>query len=43
MDLVTHFPATNHGHDAIYTVVDKLSKFTYFIAWKHTVYATGLA
>ena len=30
-DLVTHLPATDHGHDAIYTVVDRLSKFTYFI------------
>ena len=42
MDLVTHLPATNHGHDAIYTVVDGLSKFTYFIPCKHTVSAANL-
>ena len=43
MDLVTHFPTTNCGYDVIYTVVDRLSKFTYFIACKHTVSAAELA
>ena len=43
MDLVTHLPATDCGHDAIYTVVDRLSKFTYFIPCKHTVSAADLA
>ena len=43
MDLVTHLPTTDHGHDAIYTVVDRLSKFTYFIPCKHTVSAADLA
>ena len=43
MGLVTHFPTTDRGHDAIYTVVDRLSKFTYFIPCKHTVSAADLA
>ena len=43
MHLVTHFPTTDLGHDVIYTVVDRLSKFTYFIPCKHTVSAADLA
>ena len=43
MDLVTHLPTTERGHDVIYTVVDRLSKFTYFIPCKHTVSAADLA
>ena len=43
IDLVSHLPTTNHGHDAIYTVIDRLSKFTYFIPCKHTVSAADLA
>ena len=43
MDLVTHLPATDCGHDVIYTVIDRLSKFTYFIPCKHTVDAADLA
>ena len=43
MDLVTHLPATDCSHDAIYTVVDKQSKFTYFIPSKHTFSAIDLA
>ena len=43
MDLVTHLPTTDHGYNVIYTVVDRLSKFTYFIPCKHTVSAADLA
>ena len=43
MDLVTHLPATNCGHDTIYIVVDIPSKFMYFIPCKHTVSAADLA
>ena len=43
MDLVTYLPATNYGHDMIHIVVDRLSKFTYFIPCKHTVSAADLA
>ena len=43
MDLATHLPATDYGHDAIYMVVDRLSKFTYFIPCNHTVSSAELA
>ena len=43
MDLVTYLPTTDHGHDVIYAVVDRLSNFTYFIPCKHTVSAADLA
>ena len=43
MDLVTHLPATDYGHNAIYTVIDRVSKFIYFIPCKHTVGAADLA
>ena len=43
MDLVTRFPAIDYGHGAIYTVVDRLSNFTYLIPCKHTVSVADLA
>ena len=43
MDLVTHLTATDHGHDVIYRVIDRLSKLIYFIPCKHTVSAADLA
>ena len=43
MGLVTHFPAAVCGHDAIYTVFDRLSKFIYFIPCKQTASAANLA
>ena len=43
MDLVTHLQAIDNGYDAVYTVVDRLSKFTYLIPCKHTVNAADLA
>ena len=43
MDLVTHLQATECNYDAIYTVVDRLSKFMYFIPCKHTISAANLA
>ena len=43
MDLATRLPTTDCGHDAIYKVIDRLSKFTYFIPYKHTVSAADLA
>ena len=42
MILVTHLPTTDRGHNVLYTVVDRLSKFTYFIPCKHTVIAADL-
>ena len=43
MDLVTHLPAIDYGHDMIYTVVNRLSKFPYFISCKHTVGAADFS
>ena len=43
MYFVAHFPAIELVYDAIYTVVDRISKFTYFISCKHTVSAADLA
>ena len=43
MGLVTHLPTTDRSHDVIYTVVDRLSKFKYFIPCKHTVSTAILA
>ena len=43
IDLVTHLATTDCGYDVIYTVVDRLCKFTYFIPCKHTVSASDLA
>lgn len=31
MDFITHLPKTKDGFDAIFTVVDRLSKFVTFI------------
>ena len=37
MNLVTHLPTTDGVHDIMYTVVNRLSKFTYFILCKQKV------
>ena len=43
MDFITHLPMTTQGHDAIFTVVDKLSKLTHFIPTTTAVDAVGVA
>ena len=43
MDLITHLPTTEVGYDSIFTVVDRLSKYTYFMPCNATVSADGLA
>ena len=43
MDLITHLPVTAQGHDAICTFVDRLSKYTYFVACKGDITAEQLA
>ena len=43
MNLVTHLPATDCGHDVIYIVVDRLYKYTYLNPCKHIVSAADLA
>ena len=43
MDLITSLPATKLGHDAIFVVVDKMSKMVHYIPTVTTVDAPGLA
>ena len=43
MDLVTHLPTTIAGFDSVYTVVDQLSKYVYFIPCTASVTADDLA
>ena len=32
MDLVSGFPRSSRGHDAIWVIVDRFTKFTHFLA-----------
>ena len=43
MDLITHLPTTDTGFDSLYTVVDRLSKYFYFMLCSATVSADDLA
>ena len=36
MDFVTHFPRTAQGHDAVWVIVDRLTKSAYFLAVRMT-------
>ena len=36
MDFVTHFPRTPRGHDAVWVIVDRLTKLTHFLAVRMT-------
>ena len=36
MDLVTHLPRTLRAHDAVWVIVDRLTKSTYFLAVRMT-------
>ena len=36
MDFVTHFPQTLRGHDAVWVVVDRLTKLAYFLVVRMT-------
>ena len=37
MDFVTHFPWTSRGHDAVWLIVDRLTKSTHFLAMRITI------
>ena len=43
MDLITALPMTTHGHDAIFTIVDRFSKMCHFIPTTSNVDAPSLA
>ncbi|PHJ19126.1 dna rna polymerases superfamily protein, partial [Cystoisospora suis] len=43
MDLILGLPATGEGHDAIVTIVCRLTKMAHFIACVHTISAQELA
>ena len=36
MDFVTHFPRTVRNHDAVWVIVDQLTKSTHFLAVRMT-------
>ena len=36
MDFVTHFRRTSRGHDAVWVIVDQLTKSTHFLALRTT-------
>ena len=43
MDLITHLPLTESGHDSIATFVDRFSKVTYFVPISSTISASDFA
>lgn len=43
MDFVTHLPITNDGYDAIFSIIDRFSKFCMFIPIKGTFSALDVA
>ena len=36
MNFVTHFPRTSQKHDAVWVIVDRLTKFTHFLVVRMT-------
>ena len=43
MDFVTGFPKSKHGNDAIFVVIDKLTKVAHFLPIKESITAAQLA
>ena len=43
MDFVTGFPKSKRGNDAIFVVIDKLSKVAHFLPIKESITAAQLA
>ena len=43
MDVITNLPVTANENDSVVTFVDRLSKYIYFVACKHDIYAEQLA
>ena len=42
MDFVTHLPRTSHRHDAVWVLVDRLTKSTHFLAVRMTFTLEGI-
>ena len=42
MDIITHLPVTEWGCDAIATLMDRMSKYVYFVPCKSTISAEEL-
>ena len=43
MDFVTGFPKSKRGNDAIFVVIDKLTKVAHFVPIKESIKAAQLA
>ena len=43
MDLVTHLLCDSAGFDSVCTIVDRLSKYIYFVPCAETISAEGLS
>ena len=43
MDFITGFPKTQRGNDAIFVVVDRLSKFAHFLPVRESITGSQLA
>ena len=43
MDLITHLPCVSAGYDSVCTIVDRLSKYVYFVPYAETISAEGLS
>lgn len=43
MDFITHLPISTSGHDAIFTIVDRFSRFVHFIPCHSNVSAYDVA
>ena len=43
MDLITHLPRVSAGYDSVCTIVDRLSKYVYFVPCVEVIFAEGLS
>ena len=43
MDLITHLPCFSAGYDLVYTIVDWLSDYIYFVSYVEIISAEGLS
>ena len=43
MDLITYLPHVSAGYDSVCTIVDRLSKYVYFVPCAKTISAKGLS